>query len=156
MGRVTTSHLISAERQAVFAYLTDLNHVPEQLDGIIETEFPVPPPKLAPMVEFKLSMTRYGVTARIIARVESFQEPERISYRQLGGFFKTWSHSMHLDEHGPGQTRLTEVINFTMPYGLLGSIADDLYVRADIARVMNERAEVIMAHFNKLAVRSES
>src|SRR4051794_3500600 len=124
MGHVNISHLIPATRDQVFDYLCDLSSLPEQLDEMIKVEFRVPPPKLAMLTDFDVIMTRYNVTAKIICRVEQFSPPERIFYRQKGGFFKSWSHSMTLDEHGTRQTRLSEIVNYTMPFGLLGFLAD--------------------------------
>ena len=156
MGFVNTSYLIPATPEEVFQYLADLGNVPDQLEENIEVEFPVPPPKLGLMTEFEVSMTRFNVAARIICKVEHFEPGKRLSYRQLGGFFKAWSHSMNLDLHGTGQTRLSELVNFTMPYGLFGHIADDLFVRADIERIMNERGDRIVEHFNKRAIRENA
>jgi hypothetical protein len=155
MGHVNISHLIPATREEVFEYLCDLNAVPEQLEDMIQVEFKLPPPKLAMLTDFDVTMTRYNVTAKIICRVEQFSPPERIFYRQKGGFFKTWTHSMTLDEHGPKQTRLSELVHYTMPFGLIGFLVDDIYVRSDIERIMNERAGRIVDHFNKVALRNE-
>lgn len=149
MGHVQTSKIIPADRDALYAFLADLQNVPEQLGGRIEVEFPRTPPKLRPQAEFEIIMTRFHVTARIVARVEQVIEGERIAYRQISGFFREWSHLMILDEHGPGQTLLTDIAEFTMPGGIFGSLADDLYVRGDVARLLEFRAHKIAEHFQR-------
>ncbi len=149
MGHVQTSRVIPADRNALYAFLADLQNVPEQLGGRIEVEFPRTPPALRPQAEFEAVLTRFHVTVRVVARIEEAVAGERIAYRQLSGFFREWRHLMILDEHGPAQSRLTDIVEFTMPGGLLGSLVDDLIVKSDVGRTLEFRAAKIVEHFER-------
>lgn len=150
MGRVQTSHLIPATKEELFAYLTDLQNLPEMLGGRIEVEFPSTPPTLKPQVEFEVQMTRFGIAVRAFVRVEQLIPGVRFGYRQLSGFFRSWSHVMLLDEHDAEQTRLTDVVDFAMPLGLVGALLDDLYVRGDVERLLKFRALKVAEYFERL------
>jgi len=147
MGHVQAIRVIPASPNEVFDFLADLQNLPEQLGGMIETEFTSTPPALKTAAEFEVSMRRFQVTAKITARVDEFLRPHRLAYRQMSGVFKTWSHVMILDEHAPGQTRLTDIVDFTMPFGLLGQLADDLIVKEDVSRLLEYRLNKIFDHF---------
>lgn len=149
MGHVQTSRVIPASRQEIYEFLSDLQNVPEQLGGRIEVEFPRTPPRVRPQAEFEVLMTRFHVAVRVVARIEEAVPGERISYRQLSGFFKEWSHLMLFGEHGDRQTVLTDIVDFTLPGGLIGSLVDDLYARADIARLLEFRSLKIVEHFER-------
>jgi hypothetical protein len=44
-------------------------------------------------------------------------------------------------------TLITDVVDFTMPGGVLGSLADDLFVRSDIERLLKHRLIKIEERF---------
>jgi ligand-binding SRPBCC domain-containing protein len=150
MGHVQTQRVIPASREELFAFLADLQNIPEQLGGRIDVEFPSTPPHVHPQAEFDVMMTRFHVAVRIRSRIEQLMPNERFSYRQISGFFRSWFHVMILDEHDERQTRLTDIVEFTMPGGLFGHLADDLFVRGDIARLLAFRAMKISEHFERL------
>ena len=147
LGHLQTSRLIPASREEIFAYVSDLRNVPEMLGGKIEVEFPVTPSELKARTEFELLLTRYTVTVRLIARVDRFEPPNKFGYRQISGFFRSWSHLVLLDEHDSRQTRMTDIVEFEMPFGLVGALADDLIVRGDIERLLRQRSLRLCEHF---------
>lgn len=149
MGHVQTSKVIPADSNALYAFLADLQNVSELLGGRLAVEFPRTPPQTRAQAEFEVMLTRFHVTVRVIARVEEAVPGERIAYRQISGFFRQWHHLMLIREHGPGQSVLTDIVEFKMPGGLLGSLADDLIVKGDLTRLLEFRATKIAEHFER-------
>lgn len=149
MGHVQTSRLIPADRQRVYAHITDLSHLAEWISPDLEVEFPhggpIPVPQLRG--EFALELRRFGVSAHVVCRVEEMKAAKRFAYRQISGFFRSWAHVQILEEHDGRITLLTDLVDFQLPGGLLGALFDDLFVRAEIARILEERLRKIELHF---------
>lgn len=147
MGHVQVSRLIPASQGDVYRYIVDLSNLPQWLDLSIEAEFPEPLPVLREQTQFAIRFKRFGSSADAIFRVDELKARETFSYRQLTGFFKSWEHTQMLRAHDAKTTLLTDVVDFEMPYGLFGALADDLFVRADIQRLLQHRLLKIEERF---------
>lgn len=150
MGRFQTSRLISASVDEVFSHITDLGHLPDWLEGEIGVLAPetLPDSKtLRDRREFEVQLSRWGVSVLVQARVEEFVPDAKFSYRQISGFFQTWAHSQVLQAHAPQLTLLTDIVDFRLPFGLVGAVFDDLLICRDIERILNRRLERIEEHF---------
>jgi ligand-binding SRPBCC domain-containing protein len=147
MGHVQVSRLIPASLGDVYRYITDLSNLPQWLDPSLEVDFPSAPPVLRPMTEFDLRFQRFGqaVTARF--RVDELRPREVFSYRQMTGFFKEWVHTQLLSAHDSRTTLMTDVVDFKMPYGIIGALADDLFVSRDLERMLKHRLVKVEERF---------
>jgi ligand-binding SRPBCC domain-containing protein len=140
MGRLQVSRLISASAERVFHYVSDLKNLSESLLGVIETKIPLPPSELGKGVEFELLMTRFGLTRPVRFRVEDWVPNERFTYRQVGpGVFRAWKHTEILSARGLRETLITDLVEFSLPFGLVGAVIDDLIVRHDFSRLLKRR-----------------
>jgi ligand-binding SRPBCC domain-containing protein len=139
MGHVQVSRLIPASAGDVYRYITDLSNLPQWLDPSLEVEFPSNPPILRPMSEFELKFTRFGHEILARFRVDELKVREKFSYRQMSGFFKAWVHTQLLSVHDAKTTLLTDVVDFTLPYGVIGSLVDDLIGRSDVEKLLKHR-----------------
>ena len=90
---------------------------------------------------------RLGLTAKIRAKVggqvmevidETMElvENKRYSGRQKGGSLKRMEHT-DLLEPTEGGTKLTSIMEYELPYSLLGKIIDKLMVHKDMERSMD-------------------
>ncbi len=147
MGHVQVSRLIPARQGDVFRYVTDLSNISEWLDPSMDADFPSGLPILRPATEFELAFTRFGRTVTGRFRVDEYKPRDLFSYRQMSGFFKTWVHTQLLSAHDEKTTLLTDVVEFKMPYGLLGALADDLFVSRDIERMLKHRLQKVEERF---------
>lgn len=147
MGHVQVSRLIPASQGDVFRYITDLGHLPEWLDLSMEVEFPAGNPVLRAQSEFRLKFMRFGRAVDAHFRVDEFQARERFSYRQLNGFFKSWVHTTLLSAHDSKTTLMTDVVDFQMPFGLIGALVDDLYARSDLESLLRHRLVKVEERF---------
>ena len=147
MGHVQVSRLIPASTGDAYRYITDLGNLPQWLHTSMEVEFPAGVPMLREQTEFALTFTRFGKSVDVNFRVDELRAREKFSYRQISGFFKTWVHTQLLSAHDSKTTLLTDVIDFALPYGVLGSLADDLFVRSDIERLFKHRLMKVEERF---------
>ena len=146
MGHLQTSRLISASPADVFAYITDLKTLQDQLTPhfVVQADEGL---NLREHGEFEVSVTRFGMTTRVRLFVEDLKPGERFSYRQVSGFFRAWHHTQTLHAHDPKTTLLTDIVDFQMRLGIFGALADDFIVRRDLQHVLESRLARIEHHF---------
>lgn len=143
MGHLQVSKLIAAPVEAVFAHVTRFENLPLWLGDGLKIDVVTLPKEVKERAEAEFVFRRFGFVMRVRARIEELRHPERISYRQTEGFFREWSHTQILRAHDSRTTLLTDLIEFKMPLGIIGALADDLVVRREIERCFAERSERI-------------
>ena len=48
---------------------------------------------------------------------------------------------MKFEDHGEGYTLVTDLVDYTLPFGILGNLSDDLFVKSDMTRILRSRLE---------------
>lgn len=139
MAHIQVSALIPAPQKQVFESLTDPHRLKDQFTGYLDVDFLSGELPLKVGKKYDFLMSRYGVEQRFIFEVEEFSPGHRLIYRQVEGLFATWFHIIKAENHGQGQTLITDVVRYTLPLGLLGHLADDLYMKAALQRLLNYR-----------------
>jgi ligand-binding SRPBCC domain-containing protein len=76
--------------------------------------------------------TPFRQTWRI--RAERVERPTLVLDTMLSGPFACWLHEHRFEDLGDGSTRLTDRIDYRLPFGVLGSLADRLLVRHLLGR----------------------
>jgi coenzyme Q-binding protein COQ10 len=129
MATVERSILIDASTDTIDAIALDGNRLPEWYVGIEQAT----PDDLYPEVEGRVSLT---LTVRELAR------GHHISYQMSGMMVGTqeWSYAPE-----GGKTRLTAQVEYDMPGGVLGKIADKLVVERVNTRNLEESLENLKA-----------
>lgn len=147
MAYLQSSALIPAPRPEVFAYSSDLKHLPEWLGESIGVAFSSVPGKMTLGAQYEMQLTRFGITRPFVMRIEQYIPQELFVDRQIEGFFEFWLHTQKFEEHDDKKTHLIDIVEYSLPYGLIGSLADDLFVRQDLTRLLQRRYEKIRRHF---------
>ncbi len=147
MGHVHVSRLIPASQGDVYRYLVDLENLPQWLDLSLEAEFLDLPTVLREQSEFTVKLTRFGKSVHSKYRVDELKPRAKFTYRQMTGFFKSWVHTQLFSLHDAKTTLLTDIVDFEMPFGLLGALADDLFVRGDLERLLQYRLQKVEERF---------
>lgn len=131
----------------VFDYLTDVNQLPFLLQPHIEVQVVTPEVPLKRGNEVHMMMTRFGLSQSIRFQIEDVLRGSRLSYRQSEGVFASWVHTMKFDEHGENSTLVTDIVDYQLPMGLFGHLADDLLLKGDMTRVLGQRLLKTKEHF---------
>lgn len=147
MAHLQISQLISAPRLEVFDFLTDPNNLPSLLKPTVNVQVVSPDVALKRGNEVHFMMSRFGLSQSIRFRIEDILRGSRLSYRQSEGVFAAWSHTMKFDEHGENGTLVTDLVDYQVPMGLLGHLADDLLLKRDMSRLLSERLLRAKNHF---------
>lgn len=150
MAHLQVSQLIPAARFDVFDFLTSPRQLPLLLAPAVEVQVLTPEIELKRGVEAQFNMTRLGLSQLIRFRVEDILRGSRLTYRQVEGIFAGWTHTMKFEEHGDNQTLVTDLVDYQVPLGLLGHLADDLLIKSDMQRLLSQRLRKTRAHFSEV------
>jgi hypothetical protein len=56
---------------------------------------------------------------------------------------------MKFEEHGPTQTLVTDIVEYEIPFGILGKLADDFFIRHDLKNILEHRLNRGILRFNE-------
>lgn len=98
------------------------------------------------LIEYRLRLR--GVPLRWLTRIEVWEPPHRFVDLQVRGPYRAWHHEHRFDA-AAGETLMRDRVDYELPLGALGSAAHALFVRRDLARIFDYRAEAVAAHFTK-------
>jgi len=84
----------------------------------------------------------FGVTQRFTSKITAFDAPRSFQDSMQKGAFRSFVHD-HLFEAVDGGTKMIDHLVFTAPLGILGRIAERLFLRRYLERLLTGRARVI-------------
>jgi NADH dehydrogenase len=87
-----------------------------------------------------------GIAMTWTTRIAAFEPPHRFRDTQLSGPYRRWEHT-HTFETVPGGTLVHDEIEYEVPFGPLGDLANALLVRSELQRIFRHRAETIRTVF---------
>jgi ligand-binding SRPBCC domain-containing protein len=83
-----------------------------------------------------------GVTQHFTSRITAFDRPHYFQDAMQRGAFRSFVHDHHFAAAGT-RTKMTDVLVFAAPLGLLGRIAEKLALRRYLRRLLQSRAIAI-------------
>ena len=98
----------------------------------------------------KLRVSRYGLDFDWILQMREVVPDQTVRFQQLVGFFDRWEHSLEIVRDEDGRTLVKETVEYEMPLGLLGRVADDLVFRQDLYRILKDRQNQCLARWGNL------
>ena len=147
MAHLQISETIPAGRFEAFDYLTDVRNLPALLSRALAVEVISAPPELKRGTEAHLSMARFGLSQSVRWQVEDILRGSRLSFRQIEGIFAAWTQTLRFEEVSATETRVTDVVDYRVPGGVLGNLADDLVIKGDIEGILRGRLKRARDHF---------
>lgn len=95
----------------------------------------------------------FGVTQHFTSRITAFDRPCHFRDEMLRGAFRSFVHDHYFAVEG-SVTKMTDVLAFSAPLGVLGLIAEKVVLRRYLEKLLRDRAEVIAAAVEKSGVSS--
>jgi ligand-binding SRPBCC domain-containing protein len=136
MAYIHYASVVPIPREKIFEYLKDMRHMGQLLPPGIKLELTGPSLRMQKGAEYEFRLTRFGIRYMWVVRVEEFDEPNSFTERQVLGVFENWVHTYKFEEHGAGSTLVTNIIQYSVPFGLFGKLADDLLIRQDLTQML--------------------
>jgi ligand-binding SRPBCC domain-containing protein len=88
----------------------------------------------------------HGFPVRWRTEIVTWSPPHNFSDAQIRGPYKLWHHT-HTFTAEAGGTRMTDVVVYWLPFGVLGAMAHRIGVKRDLERVFDYREQVIASLF---------
>jgi ligand-binding SRPBCC domain-containing protein len=92
------------------------------------------------LIDYKLRV--HGLPLRWTSRIEDWEPGRSFVDRQLRGPYGLWHHRHTFAQHGGG-TVVRDEVDYAMPFGAVGDLAQSLFVRRDLERIFTYRHEAV-------------
>lgn len=129
---------------------------PNNLDRITPTEMQFeitnnPPEKtyLGQIITYKIGILPL-VKSNWITEITHFQSPiENINKKgffvdeQRFGPYKMWHHEHHFEATEDGKVKMTDIVNYKLPLGILGHILAGFYVKNKVKFIFENRFKIL-------------
>lgn len=87
-----------------------------------------------------------GIKMHWVTEITHVNEPFYFVDEQRFGPYALWHHQHHFKEV-PGGVEMTDEVNYAIPLGLLGRIANALFVGREVNRIFDYRFKVLEEYF---------
>ena len=144
LERVT---FIPRRRDEVFSFFSEAHNLERITPPFLKFHILTPGPivmRAGTLIEYELTL--HGLRMRWKTLIEEFVEGEYFVDVQLKGPYKVWRHR-HGFEDADGGTRMTDRVDYELPFGPLGQLARWLFVRRQVEGIFDYRNEVIVREF---------
>ncbi len=84
----------------------------------------------------------FGIWQTLTSKITQFDYPNSFTDEMVSGAFRSFKHE-HRFRQVNGQTVMTDVFSFEAPFGLLGRLANFLFLRRYMKRLLEIRNHVI-------------
>lgn len=83
-----------------------------------------------------------GIWQTLTTRITAFERPAYFRDSMVHGAFRRFDHDHYFERHADA-TRMTDVFDYDSPFGLLGRLADAMFLEQYMRRFLAERNDVI-------------
>jgi len=85
----------------------------------------------------------FGCTQELTSRITAFNRPHSFVDEMEKGAFERFSHTHTFDLQADGTTIMTDLFDYTSPLGLLGRLADFLFLKKYMRGLLEKRNAII-------------
>lgn len=85
----------------------------------------------------------FGIRQRLTSRIVVMKRPFHFRDSMVAGAFKRFDHDHFFESVPDGRTLMKDIFDYTAPLGLLGHLADSLFLKKYMHRLLEERNAVI-------------
>lgn len=134
--------LIDCPLEEAFKFHSDTNNLKKITPEFIKVKILKIDLPLRLHSEIMLQITQFGfIKTKWNIQLTDFQPFNLITDTQTKGPFKIWKHS-HCFEDTGGKTLMTDKISYELPFGIIGRIADKLFIAKMIDKQFEFRHKI--------------
>lgn len=120
MREFRNEFIVEAPIARVFDFHLDINNLlemtpPDWKVEILRADVPI---RVGSHIDLNVKSKRFSSTLKTI--VTRSDPPHDFTDMQISGIFKSWIHNHHFEEISDGRTRVTDLVRYELPLGLLG------------------------------------
>ena len=90
-----------------------------------------------------------GIKQNWITEITQVKDQHRFIDEQRFGPYKMWHHEHWFKDLENGRTLMSDKISYKMPYGFLGAIAQNLFIKKQLTSIFEHRFLIIEKLFNE-------
>lgn len=146
MPKIILETYINADKQIVFdlSRSIDLHQISTK-----HTNEKAIAGRLTGLIELNETVTwqarHFGITQKLTSKITEFENPDFFVDEMLSGAFKSIRHLHEFTKYGNG-TMMTDTFDYVSPLGILGKIADSLFLIRYLRDLLVKRNAVIKNH----------
>ena len=153
MKRITSYELkrnqfIPQPIEQVFSFFSKPENLekitPQNLHFSILTSIPIDM-KTGQVIDYLIRLK--GIKICWSSIISSYDPPHSFVDEQIQGPFTNWVHSHNFKEKNGG-TIIIDHVKYSIPFGLIGRIANNIFVEKDLVDIFDYREKTIMEIFN--------
>ncbi|WP_308992894.1 SRPBCC family protein [Mariniflexile litorale] len=84
----------------------------------------------------------FGIYQNLTSKITEFNKPNYFADEMVKGAFKEFKHEHHFAELNEG-TLMTDFFIYKSPFGILGKIADKLFLKKYMTQLLTERNRIV-------------
>ena len=84
----------------------------------------------------------FGIYQELTSKITAFDRPTYFADEMVSGAFSEFKHEHHFTDLNSG-TLMTDIFDYKSPYGILGKIADKLFLEKYMINLLAERNRII-------------
>jgi ligand-binding SRPBCC domain-containing protein len=98
------------------------------------------------LIEFGESVTwkarHFGIIMKLTSKITEFQFPDMFTDKMVNGPFQSMKHR-HIFQMSDGHTLMVDEFEYTSPLGILGKVADSIFLESYMKKLLIQRNHVI-------------
>ena len=154
--RLVRRQLVGGSLGEVFAFFDDplnLEAITPPWLGFRVLDAGDRPVRLGTRIRYRLRL--HGVPLRWESRIAEHRDRAFFADEMLRGPYRRWYHR-HLFSEVPGGVEIVDVVEYTLPFGLLGRVAHALIVRRQLDAIFAYRRAAVASRFGAPAAAGRS
>ncbi len=93
------------------------------------------------MIQYSVSPLK-GIKVNWLSEIKHVNEPYSFIDEQRSGPYSFWYHQHSFEEMG-SNTRMTDLVYYSLPFYMIGSIANSFFVKKKLDHIFNYRTKAI-------------
>lgn len=145
--RLEDQQIVGGSLAEVFAFFKDprnLESLTPAFLGFRVVESTDPVVRLNTQIRYQLRL--HGIPLGWTSRITEYVEGELFADEMLSGPYRRWYHR-HLFRAVPGGVEIRDIVEYELPFGILGRLAHTLFVRRQLQAIFAYRTQVIATRF---------
>ena len=145
--RLESEQIVPRPRPAVFAFFTAAENLEAITPPFLHFQITTPRPiRIEPgaLIDYRLQL--FGILFGWRTRIETMELDRRFTDVQVSGPYARWQHLHEFEEVSNG-TCIRDVVEYELPFGLIGLAAQKIFVGRALDRIFDYRRRRIAELF---------
>jgi ligand-binding SRPBCC domain-containing protein len=136
---LTREQTVGGYPETVFEFFADARNLQRITPPWLDFEIVNPDVEMreGALIEYRLQLHRIPI--RWLTKIDEWVPGERFVDVQIRGPYALWHHTHTFEEAGDGRTTVKDTVRYALPYGPVGRLAHELFVKRDLERIFDYR-----------------